>query len=93
MVLSNVSSNCPVPEEASPGGSPGGPAGAWGSLACDRFLREELVFRADADTAQRMDRVVEVVRISHPGECGAGWRPAVVDPGPWGPPVAPASGP
>ena len=32
-------------------GGPGGPASVWVSLACDRFLREKLVFRADADTA------------------------------------------
>ena len=42
------------------------------------------LFRADADTAERMDRVVEVVRSSHQGECGSGWRPVAVDPGPWG---------
>ena len=65
-------------------GGPGGPAGVWVSLACDRFLWEELVFRADADTAERMDRVVEVLRNSHPEECGSGWRPVAVDPGPWG---------
>ena len=76
--------NIPVPEAAVPGGGPGGSARVWVSLACDRFLREELVFRADADTAARMDRVVEVVRSSHQGECGSGWRPVAVDPGPWG---------
>ena len=73
----------PVPEAAAGNGS-GGPGGVWVSLACDRFLREELVFRADADTAERMDRVVEVVRSSHPEERGSGWRPVAVDPGPWG---------
>ena len=54
------------------------------------MLDEELAYfgklpdRADADTAQMMDRVVEVVRSSHPEECGSGWRPVAVDPGPWG---------
>ena len=65
-------------------GAQSGPAGVLVSPVCDRFLREELVFRADADTAQRMDQVVEAVRSSHPRECGSGWRPVVVDPGPWG---------
>ena len=74
----------PAPEAAAPENGSGGPGGVSVSLVCDRFLREELVFRADADTAERMDRVVEVVRSSHPEECSAGWRPVVVDPGPWG---------
>ena len=76
--------NIPVPPAAVLEGGPGGPASVWVSLACDRFLREKLVFRADADTAARMDRVVEVVRSVHQEECGAGWRPVAVDPGPWG---------
>ena len=59
------------------------PEVAWVSVsgACD--LREELVFRADADTPERMNYLVEEVRRSLPGECGVGWSPVVVDPGPW----------
>ena len=56
----------------------------WEMLDEERAYFGKLPDRADADTAGRMDRVVEVVRSSHPGECGSGWRPVVVDPGPWG---------
>ena len=57
----------------------------WEMLDEERAYFGKLPDRADADTALRMDRVVEVVRSSHQGECGVGWRPVAVDPGPWGP--------
>ena len=79
-----VQVNIPVPPAAVLESGRSGPAGVRVSPVCDRFLQDELVFRADADTAERMDRVVEAVRSSHPEECGSGWRPVAVDPGPWG---------
>ena len=73
----------PVPEVAPWVGAGAAPAVSVPSGACDLALREELVFRADADTPERMNYLVEEVRRSLPGECGVGWSPLVVDPGPW----------
>ena len=73
----------PVPEVVPWAGSGPGPGPDVLSLACDLALRDELVFRADADTPGRMNYLVDGVRRSLPGECGEGWRPVAVDPGPW----------
>ena len=73
----------PVPEVVPWAGSGPGPGPDVLSLTCDLTLRDELVFRADADTPGRMNYLVDGVRRSLPGECREGWYPVAVDPGPW----------